>query len=62
MKIKIPVPESLSEMTLEQYQKFEKINTEYNQGSNFLLQKMVEIFCNLPLKDIATENLHMFKK
>ena len=28
MKIKIPVPESLSEMTLEQYQKFEKINTE----------------------------------
>ena len=54
MKIKIPVPESLSEMTLEQYQKFEKINTEDNQGSNFLLQKMVEIFCNLPLKDIAT--------
>ena len=54
MKIKIPVPESLSEMTLEQYQKFEKINTEENQGSNFLLQKMVEIFCNLPLKDIAT--------
>ena len=54
MKIKIPVPESLSEMTLEQYQKFEQINTEDNQGSNFLLQKMVEIFCNLPLKDIAT--------
>tara|TARA_R110002020_G_scaffold48955_3_gene139838 strand:- start:1055 stop:1705 length:651 start_codon:yes stop_codon:yes gene_type:complete len=54
MKIKIPVPESLSEMTLEQYQKFEKINTEENQGSNFLLEKMVEIFCNLPLKDIAT--------
>jgi len=53
MKVKIQVPESLSEITLGQYQKFEKINSKENQNSNFLLQKMVEIFCNINLKDIA---------
>ena len=53
MKIEINVPDSLNEITLDQYQRFEKINTEENQGSTFLLQKMVEIFCNLDLKDVA---------
>ena len=53
MKIEINVPDSLNEITLDQYQRFEKINTEDNQGSTFLLQKMVEIFCNLDLKDVA---------
>src|SRR5210317_202654 len=53
MKVEINVPDSLNEITLEQYQRFEKLNTEDNQGSTFLLQKMVEIFCNLDLKDVA---------
>ena len=53
MKIEINVPDSLNEITLAQYQRFEKLNTEENQGSTFLLQKMVEIFCNLDLKDVA---------
>jgi hypothetical protein len=53
MKVEINVPDSLNEVTLEQYQRFEKLNTEDNQGSTFLLQKMVEIFCNLDLKDVA---------
>lgn len=53
MKVKIQVPESLEEITLGQYQKFEKVNSNENKNSNFLLQKMVEIFCNLNLKDIA---------
>ena len=53
MKVNIYVPESLSDITLEQYQKFAKLNTEENSNSNFLLHKMVEIFCNLDLKDIA---------
>ncbi len=53
MKIEINVPDSLNEITLAQYQRFEKLNTEDNQGSTFLLQKMVEIFCNLDLKDVA---------
>lgn len=53
MKLKITVPESLSEITLEQYQKFDKINTDDNHQTNFLLHKTVEIFCGLELKDIA---------
>jgi len=53
MKVDIYVPTSLSEITLEQYQKFEKINTEDNQDTNFLMHKTVEIFCNLDLKDVA---------
>ena len=53
MKLEITVPESLSEITLEQYQKFDKINTSDNNQTNFLLHKTVEIFCNLQLKDIV---------
>ena len=54
MKIEINVPDSLKEITLGQYQKFEKINTEENKDTTFLLQKMVQIFCNLDLRDVAT--------
>ena len=43
MKVEINVPDSLNEITLSQYQRFEKLNTEENQGSTFLLQKMVLI-------------------
>lgn len=53
MKIQINVPDTLKEITLSQYQKFEKLNTKENQDSTFLLQKMIEIFCNLNLKDVA---------
>jgi len=53
MKVQIDVPDSLKDITLEQYQKFEKLNTEENKDSSFLLQKMIEIFCNLNLRDVA---------
>lgn len=53
MKVSITVPENLSEITLEQYQKFERINNAENQDTSFLMHKMVEIFCNIDLKDIA---------
>jgi hypothetical protein len=53
MKIDILVPQSLNDITLEQYQKFEAINTDDNSNTSFLLHKMVEIFCDLDLKDIA---------
>ena len=53
MKVEIQVPSSLSEITLDQYQKFAEINTDDNQDSSFLMHKTVEIFCNLNLKDIA---------
>lgn len=53
MKVDILVPSSLSDITLEQYQKFAKINTEENEDTNFLMHKTVEIFCNLELKNVA---------
>ena len=53
MKVSITVPENLSEITLEQYQRFERINNTENQDTSFLMHKMVEIFCNIDLKDIA---------
>ncbi len=59
MKIDIYIPEKLSDITLEQYQKFAKLNTEENQNSSFLLHKMVEIFCRLDLKDIARIKYNM---
>ena len=51
MKAKLLVPETLSEITLGQYQKFLKISEE-NENSLFLQQKMVEIFCNIKLKQV----------
>lgn len=62
MRLEVSVPESLNEVTLEQYQKFDKINTEENQDSNFLLHKTVEIFCNLDLKDIAKIRVSSIKE
>lgn len=52
MKIEIYVPDSLSEITLGQYQKFLSIAKDKEQDL-FIQQKMVEIFCKLNLKDIA---------
>lgn len=52
MKVSINVPDSLREINLEQYQKFEKIDNVDNKNTNFILHKLVEIFCDLNLKDI----------
>ncbi len=51
MRIQINVPESLHEITLGQYQEYleaqEKIDDDYQLGS-----RMIEIFCNIPVKDV----------
>ena len=52
MKIKLNVPESLSEITLAQYQKWVKIVEKEEQLSTFYQQKMIEIFCTANLKEI----------
>jgi len=51
MKASIIVPTDLSEITLKQYQKFLKIQ-ENNDDEHFLRCKMIEIFCNVPHKDV----------
>jgi hypothetical protein len=52
MKIDIKIPETLNEITLNQYQKFEKLVND-NEPSEFVNQKTIEIFCNIDLKDVA---------
>jgi hypothetical protein len=50
MKIEITIPDSLSEVTLDQYQRFLKIQ-ENNEDEKFLASKMIEIFCRVKLTD-----------
>ena len=45
MKIEITIPETFSDITIEQYQKFYKI-AEINENGDFLNQKTIEILCN----------------
>lgn len=52
MNIKLNIPESLSEITLAQYQKWIKIVEKEEQLTTFYQQKMIEIFCNANLKEI----------
>ena len=46
MKFDIQVPESLNEITLEQYQKYLKIQ-DNNEDEKFLAVKMIEVFCGI---------------
>lgn len=52
MKVDINVPETLNEITLYQYQRFEKLIKD-NEPSHFVNQKTIEIFCNIELKNVA---------
>jgi hypothetical protein len=53
MKIELTIPTSLNEIKLAQYQKFLSIVKD-NEESEFLQQKMVQIFCGIDLKDVAS--------
>tara|TARA_R100000734_G_scaffold13310_1_gene9848 strand:- start:4094 stop:4744 length:651 start_codon:yes stop_codon:yes gene_type:complete len=46
MKVDVKIPDTLSEITLGQYQKYIKIQ-EQNEDENFIALKMLEIFCGL---------------
>ena len=52
MKLDINIPDSLNEITLLQYQKFDKLIKD-NDASDFVNQKTIEIFCGIDLKDVA---------
>lgn len=51
MNIEINLPSDLSEITLVQYQEFIKA-TENNTDLEFLNQKVVSIFCNIPMQNV----------
>lgn len=52
MKLEISIPTELKEIKLAQYQAFLKIAKD-NEDLEFLNQKMVQVFCNIDLKDVA---------
>ena len=61
MKASVTVP-NLSEITLEQYQRFLKVQ-EINKEDEYVLQlKMIEIFCNVDYRIAETSNLQMLKR
>ena len=53
MKVEVYIPDTLSEITLGQYQKYLKIQSQ-NEDENFLAMKMIEIFCGISLKEAYT--------
>lgn len=52
MKIELTIPTALNDIKLVQYQKFLSIAKD-NEESEFLQQKMVQLFCGIDLKDVA---------
>ena len=51
MKVELYIPDTLSEITLEKYQKYLKIQDQ-NEDESFLAIKMIEIFCGLKAQTI----------
>jgi len=63
-KIELEVPSSLKSITLGQYQKYLKV-ADKNKGdeyNDFLNKKLVEIFCNVDLKDVENIPFVEFEK
>jgi hypothetical protein len=53
MKIELTIPTTLNDIKLAQYQKFLKV-VEENEEGEFVQQKMVQLFCGIDLKDVAS--------
>jgi hypothetical protein len=52
MELQINVPTSLNEINLKRYQAFIAMQEKSND-EEFIAQKMIEIFCDITLKDIV---------
>ena len=51
MKLSIVIPQNLNEVSLSQYQKWLNIAKDKKED-HFIQQKMIEIFCKVPLKQV----------
>ena len=56
MKLKLEVPASLDDVSLRDYKHYLKIQ-DNNKDDKFLAAKMIEIFCNAPLKRVLRMKL-----
>lgn len=61
MKVEIKVPESLNEITLNQFQKYYKLIKD-NEPSEFVNQKTIEIFCDIKLAEVAKISYNSYKE
>lgn len=52
MKLELTIPTSLSEIPLVNYQKFIEVS-QNNEDSDFISQKMIEIFCGIRLNEVV---------
>ena len=52
MNASIKIPTHLSEITLDQYQRFLKVESE-SDDNYFIECKMIEIFCNVEYEDVS---------
>ena len=66
--IELQVPQTLNDITLEQYQKYMKVMDahkdaeETDELTNFLNMKLVEIFCNISLAEVDKISVRGFNK
>ena len=66
--IELEVPQTLNDITLEQYQKYMKVMDahkdaeETDELTNFLNMKLVEIFCNISLAEVDKISVRGFNK
>jgi len=54
MKVKINVPTSLSDISLDQYQRFLKFDMDDETPNSEVLKNIIEIFCGIDFEDVAT--------
>jgi hypothetical protein len=65
VKLELSVPSSLDSIELWQYQKYMSVvekNKDVENAEEFLNMKLVEIFCDISLKDVSSINLKDFDK
>lgn len=53
MDVELKVPNSLEDITVGQYQEFIKVNEQSND-EEFIAQKMVSIFCDIPMQKVLS--------
>jgi hypothetical protein len=65
VKLELSVPSSLDSIELWQYQKYMSVvekNKDVENAEEFLNMKLVEIFCDISLKDVSSISLSDFSK
>lgn len=65
VKLELSVPSTLDSIELWQYQKYMGVveaNKDVDSAEEFLNMKLVEIFCDISLKDVSSINLKDFNK